>query len=58
MDALRQSIEATKKGERPAEAKAGSDGRRGTSRGGKRATKTKASTRRSTQRGRKLKKVS
>ena len=56
MEALRQSIEATKKGQRTAEAKA--DGQ-GAKRSSKRSTKPKAATtRRAPQRGRKLKKAS
>jgi DNA end-binding protein Ku len=59
MEALRQSIEATKKGTRPAEAAAQADGQRRSSGSAKKSTKAKGSTRgRATQKGRKLKKAS
>jgi hypothetical protein len=59
MEALRQSIEATKKGTRPAEAAAQADGQRRSSGSARKSTKAKGSTRaRATQKGRKLKKAS
>jgi DNA end-binding protein Ku len=58
MEALRQSIEATKKGERPAEPKAEGDGHRRSSTRGKRAPKATTSTRRPSRKGRKLRKAS
>jgi DNA end-binding protein Ku len=54
MEALRQSIEATKKGQRPAEAKAAASG----SRTAKGSSKKASSARKSTQKGRRLKKAS